>query len=220
MLPLLLTAVLTLPARAAPPTASIIALEGTVTLTSAGKARPAKKGDAVADGESVAAGPRALAVVEMPDGSRLKLRESTSIKVILSPEPGGASGAFLNSGGLFARVKKGLNRRFSVSTPNAVAAVRGTEFFTAYGREGSEGRDLWVCVGRGAVEVKADASPQAILVKQGEGVLLPGGRRTTQPQFYQWTTKLNWNMDAARGPVADATDLGAAYSDLRDQDYR
>ncbi|MBI2362663.1 MAG: FecR domain-containing protein [Elusimicrobia bacterium] len=213
---LLLTAILSLPARAASPAAVLVAVEGPVSVESAGKTRAAKKGDALADGETVAAGPRALAVIEMPDGSRLKLRESTSIRVILS----GETGAFLNSGGLFARVTKGLNRRFSVTTPNAVAAVRGTEFFTAYGREGGDGRDLWICVGKGAVEVKADASPQAVLVKQGEGVLLPGGRRTTKPQFYQWTTKLNWNMDAARGPVADRTDLDGAYSDLRDQDYR
>lgn len=220
MLPLLLTSVLTLSAGAAPPAASIVAVEGNVTVASSGQTRPAKKGDSVADKETVASGPRSLAVVEMPDGSRLKLRESTSIKVIISQEPGGMSGAFLTLGGLFARVAKGKSPHFAVSTPNAVAAVRGTEFFTAYGREGGDGRDLWVCVGKGAVEVKADASPQAILVRQGEGVLLPGGRRTTRPQFYQWTTTLNWNMDAARGPVADATDLGAAYSDLRDQDYR
>lgn len=217
---LLLTAVLSLPARAASPPAVLVVVEGPVSVESSGKTRAAKKGDALADGETVAAGPRALAVVEMPDGSRLKLRESTSIRVLLSAEAGGASGAFLNSGGLFARVTKGLNRRFSVSTPNAVAAVRGTEFFTAYGREGADGRDLWVCVGKGAVEVKADASPQAVTVREGEGVLLPGGRRTTAPQFYEWTTKLNWNMDPGRGPVADSTDLGAAYSDLRDQDYR
>lgn len=220
MLAHLLTAVLTLPAAAAPPAASIVTASGSVTVTSGGKTRPAKKGDAVSDKDTVSSGPGALAVVEMPDGSRLKLRESTSIRIVLSPEPGGVSGAFLSLGGLFARVAKGKSPHFAVSTPNAVAAVRGTEFFTAYGRDGDGGKDLWVCVGKGAVEVKADRSPEPITVREGEGVLLPGGRRTTAPQFYGWTTKLNWNMDADRGPVADSTDLGAAYSDLRDQDYR
>ena len=220
MFSVLLTSILTVPVLAAAPTAVIVALEGTVTITAAGKTRPAAKGAPVADGETVASGPRSLALVQMPDGSRLKLRESTSIRVSLSREPGGMSGAFLTIGGLFAKVAKGKSTHFGVTTPNAVAAVRGTEFFTAYGRDGGGGRDLWICVGEGAVEVKAEGSPEPVTVREGEGVLLPGGRRTTAPQFYEWTTKLNWNMDADRGPVADSTDLGRAYSDLRDQDYR
>jgi hypothetical protein len=74
-------------------------------------------------------------------------------------------------------------------------------------------------VGKGAIDLAAGSGP-GVLVKEGEGVLLPGGRKTTKPRPYDWTKGLNWNMDPASGAVDDATDLDAAYGDLRDQDYR
>lgn len=216
----LLAVSLAAPASAAPPSAKLIDMTGRVTATTAAGARAAKKGDALADGDTLATGPGASAIAELPDGSRVKLREQTELKLQLSPEAGGASGVFLNLGGVFARVARGGPRHFAVSTPHAVASVRGTEFFTAYGRDGGEGKDVWICVGKGSVEVKADASPDPLLIMEGKGVLLPGGRRTTKPQFYDWTRQLNWNMDPKRGNTADKTKLDAAYSDLRDEDYR
>ena len=92
--------------------------------------------------------------------------------------------------------------------------------FTAYGRPGASGRDLWVCVGKGAIELSATGSPEPMVVKEGEGVLLPGGKRTTKAQRYEWTKSLNWGMDPDAGDTSDTTNLDSAYSDLRDQDYR
>ena len=217
---LLLSAFLAASAGAAPPSAKVVEAAGRVSAATAGAVRAVKTGDSLADRDTLATGPGSAAIAELPDGSRIKLREATSLKLSLAAEPSGMSGVFLELGGVFARVKRGGARHFGVSTAHAVASVRGTEFFTAFGRDSGGGCDLWICVGKGAVEVKADASQEPLLVNEGKGVMLPGGRKTTKPQFYEWTRQLNWNMDPSRGAVADKTKLDAAYSELRDQDYR
>ena len=193
---------------------------GKTTLSGKAGSRPAKTGDAVGDGETLKTGPKASAIVEYPDGSRVKLRAESAFKFTVPGETAGLKGGLLSLGGVFARVAKGRPGHFRVNTPTAVASVRGTEFFTAYGRHGDEGRDLWVCVGKGAIDLSATGSPDAMVVKEGEGVLLPGGKRTTKAQRYEWTKSLNWTMDPGEGDTGDATDLDAAYADLRDQDYR
>ena len=45
-----------------------------------------------------------------------------------------------------------LKGRYTVRTETAVAGVRGTEFFVAYGRRIDEHPDVWLCVNSGAVE--------------------------------------------------------------------
>ena len=111
-------------------------------------------------------------------------------------------------------------QQFNVRTPSAVAAVRGTEFFTAYGRAKGKNRDLWVCVNEGAVELTTTKAKQPLTVPAGKGVLIKSGLDLTKPQAYDWTKTLNWNMDAESGSVEDKTNLDGAYSDLLDQDYR
>ncbi|MDE2291224.1 MAG: FecR domain-containing protein, partial [Elusimicrobia bacterium] len=137
------------PARAQEPPALVSYVLGPVSAGAAGRRRTVKAGDALADGDTVSAGPGAAAVVTLPDGSKLKLRERTSLTLRLHPDARGLTGVFLSLGGVFASVAHGSSPHFAVVTPHAVAAVRGTEFFTSYGR----GRDLWVCVGRGTVEL-------------------------------------------------------------------
>ena len=217
LLPLI--GILTAAAPAAP-TARLVHLAGKGTLSTRTGTRPAKAGDPVADGETFKTGPQSSAIVEYPDGSRVKLRAESTFKLSVPAEPSGIEGGLLTLGGIFARVAKGPAGHFQMKTPTAVAAVRGTEFFTAYGRPGAGGRDLWVCVGRGAITLSAVGSPEPMLVKEGEGVLLPGGRRTTKAQRYEWTKSLNWSMDPDAGDTSDTTNLDSAYSDLRDQDYR
>jgi len=53
---------------------------------------------------------------------------------------------------------------FEIRTETAVAAVRGTESFTAFGRTKKAGRDLWVCVNKGAVDVTTTASKTPLRV--------------------------------------------------------
>lgn len=221
LLPLIGAALALAAGRAlAAPSATVVHAAGKTTLTGKAGTRAAKKGDPVADGETLKTGAKSAAIVEYPDGSRVKLRADSSFKLAVPSEAGGVKGGLLNIGGAFARVMKGKPGHFLLRTPTAVASVRGTEFFAAYGRHGDEGRDLWVCVGKGAIDLSADGTPRPMVVKEGEGVLLPGGRKTTKAQRYEWTKTLNWAMDPAEGNTADATDLDSAYADLRDQDYR
>jgi len=199
----------------------LIFVAGDVTVESRGAGRLAKSGETLADGDSISTGEKATAVVELADGSRLKLRESGRLALKLPGPREPSTEILLSLGSVFAKVAKQLHgAEFRVRTPSAVAAVRGTQFFTAYGREHGKARDLWVCVNEGAVEVETKTSKAPVRVPAGKGVLIKSGLDTTKPQAYDWTKKLNWNMDPAGGDVSDKTNLDAAYSDLLDQDYR
>ena len=199
--------------------AKLTHVKGDVTVEAGGTGRLAKAGTAVPSGASVATARGATALLELPDGSRLKLRESSRLKVNLPGPRSAVTEAVLSMGGVFARVvKRPPGAEFRVRAGTAVAAVRGTEFFTAFGRPGERGDDLWVCVGKGVVDVAAGGKARP--VREGEGVLIPGGAEVTKPKFYPWTKTLNWNMDPDAGEVEDDTKLDAAYADLLDQDYR
>jgi len=203
------------------PGARLVHASGDVTIESKDGGRLGKSGAALVSGESVTTAAAAVAVIELPDGSRLKLRESSRLAVTLPGAKSSQTEAFLSFGSVFAKVTKRLaGQKFSVRTPSAVAAVRGTEFFTAYGRAKGKSRDLWVCVNEGSVELETSKSKKPLLVPAGKGVLIKSGLDLTKPQAYDWTKTLNWNMDADRGAVEDKTNLDGAYADLLDQDYR
>lgn len=212
------------PVRAAEPAPSGARLAlavGRVTVESGGSSHAVETGAALASGDVVATGEGATAVVALADGSRLKLRESSRLRLTPPEARSRATEVMLFLGGVFAQVaKRGPGAEFRVRTPGAVAAVRGTQFFTAFGRTHGKARDLWVCVNEGLVEVGSTSSKQRLSVPAGKGVLIKGEKDLTKPQAYDWTKKLNWNMDAASGGVEDKTNLDAAYSDLLDQDYR
>lgn len=211
-------------AAPAPPPARLAYVSGDVTIQSKDGGRLGTTGAAIADGDAVTTGAGASAVVEIADGSRLKLRESSRFVLTMPTARSPVTDVLLSWGGVFAKVtKRRPGEEFHVRAEGAVAAVRGTEFFTAFGREaGKKGglSDLWVCVNEGAVAVKTTASKQGLSVPAGKGVLIKAGLDVTKPQAYEWTKKLNWNMDAKAGAVEDRTNLDAAYSDLLDQDYR
>ena len=96
--------------------------------------------------------------------------------------------------------------------------VRGTEFFTAYGRKNKgTGTDQWMCVREGKVEVQNNT--QKVLVKAGEGIFITKGIKVTKPRPYEWTTKLNWNLDEKLGKLENSIDFDSVYTDFEDQDY-
>jgi hypothetical protein len=211
-----------IPASAKPkaPGAKLVFASGTVTVESKGAAHAGEAGEALNEGDTVTTGDKGTAVVELADGSRLKLRESGRIVLKLPAPRSPVTEILLSFGSVFAKVAKQMpGAEFHVRTPSAVAAVRGTQFFTAYGRGHGKTRDLWVCVNEGAVEINTTASDKSVRVPAGKGVLIKNGLDTTKPQAYNWTKTLNWNMDADGGSVEDKTNLDAAYADLLDQDY-
>ena len=208
-------------AGAAPaPPARLAYASGDVTIESKVGGRLAKTGAPLADDDAVSTAEGSTAIVQLADGSQLKLRSSSRLVLTLPARRSPVTEIILSFGSVFAKVtKRHFGEEFHVRTPTAVAAVRGTQFFTAYGREAGKARDLWVCVNEGAVDVRTDSSKTPLSVPAGKGVLIKSGLELTKPQAYDWTKKLNWNMDPKSGPLEDKTNLDAAYSDLLDQDY-
>ncbi len=203
--------------------AGLVYASGPVTVEDASGPHRAVVNEPLREGDSVVTGAGATAVVRLIDGSRLKLKEASRITLSFPSGRSRTTEILLSLGGVFAKVaKRAAGAEFRVRTPTAVAAVRGTRFFTAYGRKvkGAKGaRDLWVCVDEGVVDVGTDSSAKPLPVPAGQGVLIKSGLDLTKPQAYDWTKTLNWNMDPDAGAVEDKTDLDSAYSDLLDQDY-
>ena len=200
--------------------AAIDYVDGDVWIVRSGSAtrEPADFGSALAPGDRIVTGANGTAVVNVSEGSQIKLRENT--EVVMDDLVAGS--VELRQGGVFARVRQTAgtaSRRFQVTTQTVVAGVRGTEFFVAYGRTIEDLPDLWLCVNEGAVDVAVAGTDSVTTVNAGEGVNILSGARVTEPRFYPWTLDLNWNFDAQDGPVLDTTDLDAAYGDLLDQDY-
>lgn len=100
-----------------------------------------------------------------------------------------------------------------------VAAVRGTEFYFAYGNKKKTKADMWLCVNEGKVNVVDSATSSNVDVNAGEGIIIPTDKQIPKPKAYAWTKKLNWNMDAEKGDVEDKTSLKGAYKDLLKNNY-
>ena len=166
--------------------------------------------------DRVRTGADGTAVIELENGSQLKLRENTLINL---ETIAGDVQVELQEGSLFSRVERLAGRGYRVRTGAVVAGVRGTEFFVAFGRTIEDAADVWLCVNEGAVEVTVEGAREPVTVREGEGINILSGSRITEPRFYPWTEGLNWNMDPEDGEVRDDTDLDQAYSDLLDQDY-
>jgi len=194
----------------------VLFIEGDVTVRSGGQERDAAIGDSLGAGDVVITGPDSLAVIDVGNATRLKLREKTTLTL---DSIGEQTAVTLSAGGVFTSITRKLTGNFSVRTQSAIAGVRGTEFFLAYGRAIDPLPDVWLCVNQGTVEVSLPESGRTVLVKEGLGINIVGGSKLTTPRRYPWTRRLNWNMDPSGGTVTDRTDLEQAYSDLLNQDY-
>ncbi|MBI3565843.1 MAG: FecR domain-containing protein, partial [Elusimicrobia bacterium] len=137
----------------------LVYASGPVTVEDASGPHKAVVNEPLRDGDSVVTGAGATAVIRLIDGSKLKLKETSRIKLSFPKGREQTTDVLLGLGGVFAKVaKRAPGAEFRVRTPTAVAAVRGTRFFTAYGRAAGGARDLWVCVDEGLVDVGTDAA--------------------------------------------------------------
>jgi hypothetical protein len=204
------------PAALAALDGQVLYTEGDVSIRSGGQQKEAAVGDRLGAGDIVRTGAQSLAVIDLANGTTVKLREKTSLAI---DSIGQETTVNLTAGGAFASIARKLSGHFSVRTSSAVAGVRGTRFFVAYGRTIDSQPDVWLCVSAGTVEVALPATGRSVLVREGAGINIAGGEKLTVPRPYPWTRRLNWNMDPAEGAVVDSTNLDQAYSDLLDQDY-
>jgi ferric-dicitrate binding protein FerR (iron transport regulator) len=194
----------------------VVYTEGDVSVRSGSQTHDAVLGEPINPGDIISTGAESLAVIDLANSTTLKLRPKTTLAI---DSLGETTTVTLNAGGVFTHVLKKLTGRFSVQTQTAVAGVRGTEFFIAYGRTVDALPDVWLCVNSGAVDVSLPLTGQSVVVKEGFGINIVAGAKLTTPRNYPWTRRLNWNMDAAAGAVVDTTNLDEAYSDLLNQDY-
>ncbi|MGA2640756.1 MAG: FecR family protein [Spirochaetia bacterium] len=207
---------LALPGAAFAVSGQVVYTEGDVAWRNGTETHEAAIGDSLGPGDVIVTGAGSLAVIDLANGTTLKLKEKTTLAI---NSIGESTAVTLTAGGVFTTIVRKLTGRFSVQTQTAVAGVRGTEFFMAYGRTIDEKPDVWLCVNSGAVEVAIPDTGQTVVVKQGLGINIVGGRKITSPKRYPWTRKLNWNINPGTGTVDDRTSLEQAYSDLLNQDY-
>lgn len=125
-------------------------LSTTGSLMSGGAAL--KAGDALPDAEvRLASGTATLAI----DGGRFLLTGPAR----LTPRK---SSFRLDLGGLLSVLTHRAGRRFSVRTPVAVAAVRGTDFYVSVGAK----QEVDVCICKGALEVTAKGMEKLPMASQ------------------------------------------------------
>ena len=191
-------------------------LEGDVLIARNGEEEYADFGSPVEEDDVVTTESDSLAILRLSDGTALKIRENTTIRLVRLTE---SAEIYLDKGSFFSNVTKRLTGKYTVKTPSVVAGVRGTEFFIAYGRTIDDGADVWLCVNTGEVEVAVPETEEEVVVKAGEGINILGGLDITKPKRYKWTEDLNWNVDPDSGSVLDNTNLDEVYSDLLDLDY-
>jgi ferric-dicitrate binding protein FerR (iron transport regulator) len=207
---------LALPGAAFAVNGQIVYTEGDVAWRNGSNTHDAAIGDPLGPGDVLVTGARSIAVIDLGNGTTVKLKEKTTLSI---DSIGESTSVKLTAGGAFTSIARKLTGRFSMNTQTAVAGVRGTEFFMAYGKTIDDQPDVWLCVNSGAVEVSIPQTGQTVIVPKGLGINIVAGAKITNPKSYPWTRKLNWNIDPRSGTVEDRTSLENAYSDLLDQDY-
>jgi hypothetical protein len=152
--------------RSVPGVSTVISVDGDVTLAGA----PVKAGDTVPVGSAVKTGAGSLAVLELADGSRIKVMPNTLTAIVTSTNypmrdssKAGTSNWFsglmrLTSGALEAVASKTAKRatELQIQTQTSTVGVRGTEFRVAYDDPASGGARTEVLEGK----VRADNPAQ------------------------------------------------------------
>lgn len=151
---LLLSALLLAASAHAAPAMSVASVEGGALTRASGKL---KAGDALKDGEklSLSAG---RAVLRVGDAGHVLVKGPAKFVV----NPGDKAGFQLRLGALLSVLPRLAGELFSVRTPAAVAAVRGTDFYVAAGQ-----LDTYVCACDGKLDIGASKGEHPSLPLEG-----------------------------------------------------
>lgn len=154
---------------------SVAAFRGNVVIGTRGAARPAAMGARVREGMAVETAAKSFVTVELPDASRFSLPSNSRVgiarlrRILLTGE---VERHFrLEKGRSDWGVTPSRGNPFSVETPVATTAVRGTEFRVTYAPELEA---MTVSVLEGRVAVGADPAKTALAAGAG-AALRPGG---------------------------------------------
>lgn len=166
---------------------------------------------------AVRTGAKSLAIISLNKTTVIKLRANTEISFNTMDKK--KISLFLKRGGVFSRIQKNAGNNYSIRTSTATAAVRGTEFFMAFGEKGSRGQEIWLCVNEGNVAVTGKSKVHPIMVAAGLGVYIDTDGDITPPEKFNWTKRLNWNTDPEKGSVQDNTNIIDVYRNFFNEDY-
>jgi len=118
--------------------AKFAAVQGDVRVTPlGGSERAATVGAAVEGGSEIKAGKNGSAELKFDNGSILKIRANTAMRLSGNKRQKKKSSVVLFFGRVWSKVVGNKDRGYEVATPNAVCGVRGTEFETAVGDDGT-----------------------------------------------------------------------------------
>jgi hypothetical protein len=123
--------------RREPANAKAIAVNGVAALRGSAAPNSLQAGDPVQPGATIATGRGGSVVLELADGSILRIPQQTEVQLQSSLKSYDGSGYInmlrLIGGRVETQVKKlGGTSRFEISTPTAAAGVRGTDFRVSY----------------------------------------------------------------------------------------
>jgi ferric-dicitrate binding protein FerR (iron transport regulator) len=136
----------------------------------------------------------------------IKLTSSTIIKLKTFSEK---TEIELITGSIISKISK---KPFSVMAKKVSMGVRGTQFFVSY----DEKKNVWMCVEEGVVNVN-DGIKQNVDVNAGEGLFVVD-EKVGKPKKYEWTKKINWEMDETKNLDVNVK-IEARYDDLLDHHY-
>jgi len=170
-----------------------------------------------ASATAVRTGKKSLAILSLNKTTVIKLKENTEISFNSLDKK--RISLFLKRGGVFSRIQKNAGNNYSIRTSTVTAAVRGTEFFMAYGERGTRGQEMWLCVNEGNVAVTGKSKVHPIMVAAGLGVYIDTDGDITPPTKFNWTKRLNWNTDPDKGSVQDNTSVIEVYRNFFNEDY-
>lgn len=179
----------------------------------------AQLGTIVNEADKIKTGAKGTVIISLKSGATLKLKSDSQITL---SAVGNATTIDVGAGSVFSKVDRKLaGQSYQIRAQTMVAAVRGTEFYFAYGmkKKDKPKADMWLCVNEGQVNVVDSSTSSNVDVKAGEGIVIPTDKQIPKPKAYKWTKDLNWNMDSGKGDVVDKTDLKGAYKDLLKNNY-
>ncbi len=157
-------------------------------------------GLAVSPGDRVKTGRNSIAIISLGDGTRLRVQPKTDVVLDSELEGDKKTSIFtLRRGAVFSKIfKKGNDFRIRAKT--IVVAVRGTRFFMSRNLQLIDGR-IWLCVNEGVVEMIQTRDNTSVMIPEGKGVFIPRNGTLMEPEVFEWTRDLNWNMDPEKGDV-------------------
>ncbi len=152
------------------------------------KWRVAEKGMFLYEGDKLKTDAKSKAAITFVNGIEVKLNDSTEITIEVSEDMRGIGNEIdLLLGEIWSRVIK-EGTQFEVQTPQAVAAVRGTEFDIDVGGNGV----TMVMVYKGTVEVANDFG--TVNVKENSKTIVQSNEAPQPPITIDESDKKDWHL--------------------------